>query len=128
MSTQLWLMLAGAGGMVLAALFYFFATRVQGALSFLLLIPSAGFVIFWLLLFVSFVEIFVMTGALRRLAPRLPPRMVYLVAAAYVGFAGGYALLYALFVPDTRGIQVLAALCIVRWFTLLLIPPLSQTK
>jgi hypothetical protein len=128
MQTRFWLMLAGAGGMGLAAFFYFFATRVQGALSFLLLIPSAGFVFFWLLLLVSVGEIFVMTGALRRLAARLPPRLVYLVAASYVAFAGVYALLYALFVPDAHGIQILAALCFVRWLTLFLIHPISQTK
>ncbi|MCG3140326.1 MAG: hypothetical protein HDKAJFGB_01372 [Anaerolineae bacterium] len=128
MQTRIFLTLAGAAGMVLAALFYFLAEYAQGALSFLLLLPSAGFVIFGLLLFISFGEIFVMTAGLRRLAARLPTRLLYLVAAGYVAFAGAYALLYALLVPDPRGIQILAALCLARWFTLFLIAPLSQTK
>lgn len=122
------LLLSGAAGIVFAALLYWLAVLLQGALSFLLLIPSAGFVIFGLLLLVSLFEIFVMTAGLRRLAARLPNNLLYLIAAGYVGFAGVYALLYGLLVPDERGIQILAALCIVRWFTLFLVHPVSQTK
>lgn len=106
---------------MLAALLYFFATRVQGALSFLVLIPAAGIVLFGVLLLVSCVEIFVMTAALVRLAASLPDNLLYLIAAGYVAFASIYALVYALLVPDLRGIQILAALCVVRWFTLLLV-------
>jgi|SRR5581483_140330 hypothetical protein len=120
--------LCGAVGLVLAALLYFGATRVPGALGFLLLVPSAGAVLFALLCLVSLVEIFVMTVALKQLAAYLPNRLLYVAAAGYVAFAGVYAFLYALLVPDLRGIQFLAALCIARWLTLLFIHPISQTK
>lgn len=121
-------MFSGAAGLVLAALPYSVAILAQGSLSGLLLIPSAGFVLFWLLLLVSLVEIGVMTAALARLVSGLNHIFLYLVAAAYVGFAGVYALFYALLVPDVHGIQILAALSIVRWFTLLAVHPVSQTK
>ncbi len=111
----------GAAGIFLTALFYFLALRVQGALKFLLLLPDAGIVIFVLLLLVSLIEIAVMTFALRRLAKLVPFRMLCVIAGGYVAFAGMYAVVYALLVPETRGIQILAALCVVRWFTLWLI-------
>ncbi len=128
MYARFFLLLSGAAGLGLVALFYFFALFAQGALHFLLLIPSAGFAIFGLLLFVAGAEILVMAVGLRRLAARLPRRLLYLVAAGYVGFAGVYALLYALLVPDPRGIQILAALGLVRWFTLFFVAPVLQTK
>lgn len=128
MRARFLLWLCGAAGLVLAALLYFGAMLVQGALGFLLLIPSAGAVLFALLFVVSLVELFVMTVALRQLAAYLPNRLLYLVAAGYVAFAGVYAFLYALLVPDPRGIQFLAALCIARWLTLLFIHPVPQTK
>lgn len=115
------LLVFGAAGIFLAALFYFLALRVQGALKSLLLIADAGIVIFVLLLLVSLIEIGVMTLALTRLAKELPFRMICLIAGGYVSFAGVYAVVYALLVPNARGTQILAALCVVRWFTLWLI-------
>jgi len=128
MRARIELMLCGAAGMALAALLYWLALRAQGVLSFLLFSSAANFVIFWILLLVSLAEIFVMTVGLRRLAARLPARLLCLIAGGYVSFAGVYALLYALFVPDLRGIQILAALGLARGFTLLLIFPVAQTK
>ena len=118
MKTRLFLSLAGAAGIVLAALFYFCALQAQGALKFLLLIADAGVVIFVLLLLVSLIEIGAMTFALMRLAKQLTFRMIALIAAGYVAFAGVYAIGYALLVPDVRGTQILAVFCVVRWFTL----------
>lgn len=115
---RIFLLLAGAAGIVLAALFYFFALQLQGALKFLLLLPEAGIVIFGLLLGVSALEIGAMTFALRKLAEQLPPVMVCAIAVGYVAFAGVYAIGYALLVPDVRGLQILAALAFVRWLTL----------
>ena len=128
MRSKVFLMLSGAAGIVLAALIYFLALRVQGLLSFLVLLPSLGFVLLYLLLFVSLVEIAAMTYGLRRLAPGLPGRMLYLFAAGYVAFASVYAFVYALLVPDPTGILLLASLCVVRWLTLLFLHPVSQTK
>lgn len=128
MRARIELALCGAAGVALAALLYWLALWAQGALSFLLLISGAGFVIFWMLLLVSLAELFVMTIGLRRLAARWPVRLLCLIAVGYVGFAGVYALLYALFVPDLRGIQILAALSLARWLTLWLIIPVAQTK
>ena len=126
MNARILLLLFGAAGIVLAALLYFLATLAQGALSFLILIPAAGIVIFVLLLCISLVEIVVMTIALTRLATSLPNNLLNLIAMCYVAFASMYALVYALLVPDLRGIQILAALCVVRWFTLLLVRPLTR--
>ncbi len=128
MRARIELALCGAAGVALAALLYWLALWAQGALSFLLLISGAGFVIFWMLLLVSLAELFVMTIGLRRLAARWPVRFLCLIAVGYVGFVGVYALLYALFVPDLRGIQILAALSLARWLTLWLIIPVAQTK
>ena len=128
MRARLFLLLSGAAGLVLAALICLVAWRVQGALSFFVLLSSASFVILLLLIFVSLFDIAVMTLALRKLAPAVPPQMLHLIAASYVAFAAVYALLYALLVPDAQGILFLAALAIVRWFTLLLVSPVSQTK
>lgn len=122
------LLLAGAAGLVLAALIYLVARRVQGAFSFLILIPAASFIFFLLLWCIALVEIVVMTYALRRLAAQLPGHWLNLIAVGYVAFASVYALTYALLVPDERGIQILAAFCVVRWFTLFFIAPVSQTK
>lgn len=110
----------GAAGMVLAALFYFVAAQVQGALAFLLMTREAGIVIFAIFLGVSLVEIGVMPIALRRLAVRLPPKLWCVTAAGYVAFAGVYAIGYALLVEDARGIQILSALAGVRWLQLAL--------
>jgi hypothetical protein len=115
--------LCGAAGLVLAALLYCGATRVQGALGFLLLVPSAGAVLLALLFLISLVEIFVMTLALKQLAACLPWRLLCVAATGYVAFAGVYAFLYALLVPDPRGVQWLAALSVARWLTLLLLAP-----
>ncbi len=122
------MMLFGAAGLILAALYYFSALQMQGALSFLLLIQEAGFVIFILMFAVSLVEIVVMMIALLRLVARVSMLILGLVAAAYVSFAGVYAIGYALLVPDLRGIQFLAAFAFVRWLTLLLIRPAYKTK
>ncbi len=121
MKQRVFLWLSGAAGIVLAALFYLLALQLQGALKTLLLIPDAGFVIFVLLLLVSVIELAVMTFALRHLAKQLPFRLICLIAAGYVAFAGVYAIGYAMIVPDARGSLVLAALCVVRWFTLFLV-------
>ncbi len=128
MRAKIFLMLAGAAGAALAALIYFVALRVQGLLSFLVLLPSFGFVLLYLLLFVSLVEIAAMTYGLRRLAPGLPVRILYFFAAGYVAFASVYAFVYALLVPDPTGILLLASLCVVRWLSLFFVPPVSQTK
>ena len=128
MRSKVFLMLSGAAGIVLAALIYFIALRVQGVLSFLVLLPSLGFVLLYLLLFISLVEIAAMTFGLRRLAPGLPNRMLNFFAAGYVAFASVYALVYALLVPDPTGILLLASLCVLRWFTLYFLHPVSQTK
>lgn len=121
MNKRILLLLAGAVGIIVAALFCFLALYIQGALQFLVLLPNAGIVFFLLLLAVSLFEIAVMTMALRRFAKQFPFGMVCLIAAGYVGFAGIYALLYALLVPDTRGIEILTAFCFVRWATLFLV-------
>ncbi|MBI4673877.1 MAG: hypothetical protein HY741_19700 [Chloroflexi bacterium] len=128
MHARFFLLLSGAAGLGLAALLYFLAALAPGVLSFLILIPAAGIVILVLLVFVSLIEIVVMTTALVRLAPHLPNPLLYVFAMGYVAFAGVYAQLYALLVPDVRGIQILAALCLVRWLTLLLVHPAAQTK
>jgi len=128
MRARILLLLSGAAGLVLAALLYFLAALAQGALSFLILIPSTGIVIFALLLFVACVEILVMTAALARLGASLPSKLLYLVAAGYVAFASAYAIVYALLVPDLRGVQILAALCLARWLTLLLVRPAPLTQ
>jgi len=121
MTTRLSFLLSGAAGLILAALLYFIAVELRGASSFIVLIPEAGLVIFAILLFISLAEIIVMIFSLKRLASQLPPCLLNLLAAVYVGFAGVYALFYALLVNELRGIQLLAALSLVRWLALFLI-------
>ncbi len=112
------LLLSGAAGILLAALFYWLAMENAGVLKFLILISEAAIVIFLLLLAVALLEIGVMSLVLVKFATALPLVFLCLIAAGYVAFAGVYALFYALLVPDPLGIQVLAALCLVRWFML----------
>lgn len=128
MNARALLLLSGAVGLGLAALFYLLSRAVQGTLSFLLLLPQAAIVIFVVLFLVSLVEIAVMVWALQRVEPQVPFWALGLLAAAYVAFAGVYAFGYALFAFDVRGIQLLAALAFVRWLSLLLIRPGVQTK
>lgn len=121
MKQRVLLLLSGAVGIFLTALFYFIALQIQGALSILVLIPSASSVIFVLILLVALVEIGVMTFALGQLARQLRPVYLYWIAAGYVSFAGVYALGYALFVADVQGIQILCGLAFLRWLTLLFV-------
>lgn len=122
MSRRFLVLLSGAAGLVLAALFYLVAAEIDGALRVLVMIPDAGIVIFLILLGVSLFEIAVMMYALATLAMRLPLVVVCAMAGGYVAFAGVYALVYGLFVPDLRGMQVLAGLALVRWITLWFLP------
>lgn len=118
MSRRFAVLLTGAAGLVLAALFYLVAAELDGALRVLVMIPDAGIVLFLILLGISLLEIAVMIYALASLAPRLPLMFLCVVCGGYVAFAGVYALLYGLFVPDLRGMQALAGLAFVRWVTL----------
>lgn len=118
MSARLAFLLSGAVGLVLTALLYFAGVALHGILGFLVLLPQYNFTLFIILLFVAFVETIVMALGLQRLVWRLPNQLLNLLAAGYVGFAGVYALLYALFVNDPLGVQLLAGLGIIRWLAL----------
>ncbi|HZQ06269.1 MAG TPA: hypothetical protein VFD70_06780 [Anaerolineae bacterium] len=118
MNARLSLLLFGAAGLLVAALLYFITAQIRGALSFVILTPEAGIVIFAILLFISLAEIVVMIFTLNRLARQLPPRLLNLLATIYVAFAGVYALFYAVLANELRGIQLLAALSFLRWLTL----------
>lgn len=122
MSRRFTVLLTGAVGLVLAALFYLVAAEVDGALRVLVMIPDAGILIFLILLGVSLFEIAVMMYALATFTTRLPLSVLGAVAGGYVAFAGVYALVYGLFVPDLRGMQALAGLALVRWVTLWFLP------
>jgi hypothetical protein len=117
----------GAAGLGLAAIFHFAALSLQEKLSFLLLLPAGGAVIFVLLSGISLLETGLMLLALRRFAAQLPLRFLGAACALYVSFAGVYALGYALLAADARGIQLLSALAVVRVGTLVFIP-IAQTK
>ena len=118
MRARLGFILSGAVGLVLTALLYFLAVFLHGMLGFLVLIPQYSIVLFIIVLFFAFAETIVMALGLKRLMWRLPNRILNFFAAGYVGFEGVYALLYALFVNDMLGVQLLAALSIVRWLAL----------
>ncbi len=114
------LLVAGAAGLVLAALFSWAALQLQGLLDPGL--PQARMVLFAILFLISLLEIAVMTAGLRQLAPKLARGTLNLFALGYVAFAGLYAILYALLVPDALGIMVLAGMSVLRWLSLLLVP------
>lgn len=122
MSRRFSVLLTGAAGLILAALFYLVAAEIDGALRVLVMIPDAGIVLFLILLGVSLLEIAVMMYALATLGPRLPLTILCFIAGGYVAFAGVYALVYGFLVPDLRGVQVLAGLALVRWVTLWFLP------
>jgi len=69
----------------------------------------------------------VMTLTLRKVGWHLGKRVLLSAVAGYVAFAGVYALVYALLVPDPQGIFLLASLCVVRWVTLWFLPEARLT-
>ncbi|MCC7162864.1 MAG: hypothetical protein IT331_10260 [Anaerolineae bacterium] len=127
MSPRWSVLITGAVGLVLAALFYLLAAEMNGALRVLIMIPDASIVIFLILLAISLLEIALMMYALASLAARVPVLFLCVIAGGYVAFAGVYTLMYGLFVPDARGMQALAGLALVRWLTLWFLPFRKET-
>ena len=114
--SQLGLLLSGAVGVALAALIYFAASNVRGALSFLLPLPFTGLVIFLILFAVSSLELIMMVAGLRILkASGFRMEFIYALNALYVAFAAVYAALFLVLVGESNLGLLLAALSLVRW-------------
>lgn len=109
------MIVSGAAGLVVAALIYFGALGLRGALSGILPNGLAGTIIFFILLVVSILEIGVMVLALRQmLSARLEREFIYALNLIYVAFASVYAAIFLILVGDTSLGVVLAGLSLVR--------------
>src|SRR4051794_10359904 len=90
LKARIWLMVYGAAGLVLAALFYFAALEIHGVLEYLPLVPEQGIIIFLLFLGLEFLEMGGTVFGMMWLAARVPMVVLDVIAPVYVALGGIY--------------------------------------
>jgi hypothetical protein len=110
------MMISGAVGTGLAALLYFLATRLGGALRAFVPTPEAQVVIFVILLVIALAEMPITVFALRTLRASTVSRlMLHTLNGGYVAFAAVYAAVLVLLFSVSAFSALLVSLTAVRW-------------